>query len=297
MTRKIKTIKIKVDADTGEELSSTVYTQEQVEGYKKMLGAAAEYDARGYFLRKQSDDLGGFTWLIYNTGEILDLGLEPDALTKIIYLSTFMDYDNYLTTGNLTREKERITRVEAAVLLGIGERKFYEFWKSVKAVGVLIEEPEEGYIKLNDEIFHRGSLEGVEVSKRAIRIYANAVRKLYEKSTAREHKLLSKVFQAIPYINIKYNILCTNPDETELKFVKCLCLTDYCRFIGYDINNVPQLRKALKRLTVMNEGVFGFTETCAGDSIFVNPMVYYGGNNYDEVKVLGKFFEEGDSNL
>lgn len=296
MAKRINTIKIKEDADTHEVISTSIHTAEQAEGYQKKLRAEAYYEARKHEFRKQVGELGSFTWLIYNSGEALNYGLSSDALVKVIFLSTFMDYDNYLTTGTFTKGNERITKLGVYALLKVKERKFREFWNEVKSAGIFTEEDETGYIKLNDSIFYKGSLENIDVSKKTIRIYANAVRHLYDISAAREHKVLAYVFQAIPYVNVKYNIICRNSEEYDLKHIRCLCLTDYCRLIGYAPEHVTRLKKALKRLEIMGEGVFGFTETAAGDSIFVNPRIYYGGNDYEEVKVLGKFFEGGNDN-
>lgn len=290
---KVNTLTIRYDPATGEELGRTVRTAEQNEAYQRRKRDLVSYEARGHYMRKQNDELGGFIWLIYNACEALDLGLKPDELTKLIFLSTYMNYKNCLALGNTGEQKNNLTRNDVFSLLDVKERKFKEFWTNTKATGILVEDKERGYIKLNDDIFHKGSISGIDVNKRAVRIYAAAVRELYNKSNPREHKFLSYLYQAIPFINLKYNILCTNPDETNRKEVDAINLTSYCRIVGYDTTNVSKFKVLLKKLSVKGEHVFGFTDNGDGKFIYVNPRIYYGGNNYDDVRAYGNFFIEG----
>lgn len=283
-----------VDAETGEIVSQTTRTAEQEEGFQKKLRDAADYEARGHVIRKQCDELGGFTWLIYNTGQVLDLGLKPDELTKLIYLSTYMNYDNYLAHPN----GDKMIRQSVEHLLDVGRTKFITFFNRVKELGILIEESagnkDRRYLKLNDQLFIKGDgkLDQVEVGKDTIRLYANAIRELYNKSMSKEHKLLSYIYQAIPFVNVRYNVLCTNPDEQNLDHVNTFSITKFAELIGYDTENVGRLKLLLKRLTVRTETAFGFVESGNSNSIFINPRIYYGGNNYNEVKILGKFCED-----
>lgn len=290
---KINTLTIRYDASTGEEIGRVVRTAEQNEAYLRKKQKIINYEARGYCMRKQSEELGGFIWLIYNACEALDLGLKPDELTKLIFLSTYMNYKNCLAVNNSGNKEDNLTREDVFKLLKVKERKFREFWINVKAANILTENKDQGCIKLNEDIFHKGSIANIDIDKRAVRLYAAAVRELYNKADAREHKFLSYLYQAIPFINLKYNILCTNPDEEDRGKVNAINLTSYCKIVGYCTTSVSRFKVLLKQLSVKGEHVFGFTDNGDGKLIYINPRIYYGGNDYDDVRAYGNFFVEG----
>lgn len=288
MSTKVNKVITRLDADTGEVISSTLRTAEQDEGYKKMIGDAADYEATGYFIRKQCEEYGGFVWLLYNTGEVLDLGLKPADLTRLVFLATYMDYENYLVDS----KGEKLVRLNLYHLLGISKGAFSQFFSDLLQLGIITEEGEYGFVRMDSDIFIKGSLKDIDVDKDTIRLYADGIRSLYNKSMPREHKMLSYIFQAIPYMNYTYNMLCYNPGEETLKYIRPLRMTEYCEIIGYDKENARRLKTILKSITVRGEYVFGFVETGAGHSIFINPRVFYAGNRHEEVRVLGKFCEE-----
>lgn len=284
------TIRTEIDSATGEVLYSKVQTAAQKDGYQKHLKNQAIKEVRGAALNKQAQTLGGFVWFLYNVNEALSLGISPAELSKIIFLATFLNYDGYIGDyhGN------RFTSDLLGSLLKISRASFFRFFSDVKKSGILIEEPGTHFVKFNDQVFKKGALGELKPNENAVRLYANAIREMYRNADISEHKTLSYVFQAIPFINFQYNIICSNPYETELKKVKRLLFPDYCDLINYSKNNHRRLFNAMRKLTVDSEYVFGFTQTGDDVSIFINPRIYYAGTCYDQVRILGKFFRGGD---
>lgn len=288
----IDKITMKVDRETGEIISQTLRTAEQDEGWKKRCTKEAEIEAAHHFAQKQTNEFGSFVWLLYNISEAFNLGITPANLTRIIYLATYMGYDNYLRHDNNTMIKAS----EIGRMLKLGRTALTNFFDDTVEHGVLIKEEGTKFLKLNGDLFSRGSLKCIVTDKNAIRLYADGVRRLFKKSDPKEHKTLAYVFQAIPYVNLNYNILCSNPREQELQYISSLSMSKYCDLIGHDAINAPRLRSILRNLTIGEEGVFGFVETTGSDYIIVNPRIFYAGNQYDRVMVLGKFFKErGDT--
>lgn len=278
----------KIDRDTGEVISSTTRTEEQDKGWIKHCNTEISKEAALYCLRKQSSELGNFVWLLYNMGSALNIGLKPADLARIIYLSTFMNYENYLTYDD---GKTKIKYSEIGKVLKVGRDTTFRFLSSAVESGVLIRETNTPYVMLSSNVFAKGKLENIAVNKDAMRLYVRGVREVYSKAKLRDHKVLSYVFQAIPYINLEYNIVCSNPHEQVLNNVNSLTLTDYCRLIGYDVSNASRLRSVLRNITIDDEGVFGFVDTVGNDTIIINPRVFYAGKQYERVMECGKFFK------
>lgn len=279
---------VKIDRDTGEVISSTIRSEEQDKGWVKHCSVESNKEATLYCSRKQSSELGNFVWLLYNMGSALDIGLKPADLARVIYLSTFMNYENYLTYDD---GKTKIKYSEIGKVLKVGRDTTLRFLSSAVESGVLIREMNMPYVMLSSNVFAKGKLENIAVNKDAMRLYVRGVREIYSKAKLRDHKVLSYVFQAIPYINLEYNIICNNPHEQVLNNVNSLTLTDYCRLIGYDVSNASRLRSVLRNITIDDEGVFGFVDTVGNDTIIINPRVFYAGKQYERVMECGKFFK------
>lgn len=279
----------KIDRETGEVVSSTIRTEEQDKGWLKRCSNEVGQEAAKYLSRKQSSELGSFVWLLYNVNSALDIGLKSADLSRIIYLSTFMNYENYLTYDD---GKTKIKYSDIGKVLKVGRRTTERFLSSAMESGVLVRESGSSGVKLSSNVFAKGSLNNIVVDKDAMRLYIRGVREIYSKAKLRDHKVLSYVFQAIPYINLDYNIVCRNPHEKTLNNIDSLTLTEYCYLIGYDVSHASRLRSVLRSITVDNEGVFGFVDTVGNDTIIINPRVFYAGRQYERVMECGKFFKK-----
>jgi hypothetical protein len=127
------------------------------------------------------------------------------------------------------------------------------------------------------------------------RIYINAIRYLYNNVKLSKHKHLGIIFRMIPYINLKWNILCTNPTETNLDEVNILTLGDMCELFDYNSKYLFQLRKELLNIKLKdNSNIICFVE-CDTDitkkKICINPEVIFGGLDVDDIyKIVEKYF-------
>lgn len=275
-----------IDRDTGEVLSSTVRTEEQAVGWSKHLAAERGKEAKQHYFRKQETELGNFIWLLYNVHEALNLGLRQAEFTRLIYLSTYINRDNYIVLPNGYHVKGR----DLGKLLKLGKSAANQFYNSALECGILVEELHTKFLKLSSEVFAKGKLCEVIGDSNAMRLYIGGVRHLYEKSSPREHRFLYYVFQAIPYVNIQMNILCQ--DQYALTIAKSipLSLGDYGELIGYDTHNLDRLEDALSSIRVFGEVVFGFMRTGDTKYIVINPRLFYAGSEYERVRHMGEYF-------
>ena len=269
------------------------YSHEETVAHNKYKEEQEQKEARKAFYHIQQNQYGKWVFLLYNIDVALDYGIEPANLTKLIYLSTFMFYNNRLLYNN----RIPITKKNLQNVLGIGKTAYYKFANEVFDKGLLIED-DKGRLSLNKEIFFRGYMRDVQkylnenqLDKDIIKLYYNSIREIYTKSKVTEHGKLSYLFQMIPYINIEFNILCHNPFETNFDLIDPMIMEDYCEIIGYSVNNVFRLKNSLKSISIGDTYAFNFVDNGEGLFCCVNPCVFYAGcgDNLDKCESFGKF--------
>ena len=281
---KITIITTQVDEETGEVLSQKELTSAQKDAREKYSQKAKAIEAQKITENKVRKEYGAFVWLLYNSNEVLDLGIRPEDMTKLIYLSTYMDYENRLMNDdNVLVDKE-----EMMALLRASRNTFSKFFKSITDAGIL-KKHQRGYYYLNDEIFARGAITDKPISKSIMRLYIKGIRKIYKGSFMFEHHLLSYLFRAIPFVNINYNILCHNPQERDYNKIEPMLFSEFCEKVGYKPENERKLKNKIKELRIGHLPVFNFVENADGHFCFINPHIYYSGNKHEEVMVLGEF--------
>ena len=281
---KITIITTQVDEETGEVLSQKELTSAQKDAREKYSQKAKAIEAQKITENKVRKEYGAFVWLLYNSNEVLDLGIRPEDMTKLIYLSTYMDYENRLMNDdNVLVDKE-----EMMALLRASRNTFSKFFKSITDAGIL-KKHQRGYYYLNDEIFARGAITDKPISKSIMRLYIKWIRKIYKESFMFEHHLLSYLFRAIPFVNINYNILCHNPQERDYNKIEPMLFSEFCEKVGYKPENERKLKNKIKELRIGHLPVFNFVENADGHFCFINPHIYYSGNKHEEVMVLGEF--------
>jgi hypothetical protein len=108
------------------------------------------------------------------------------------------------------------------------------------------------------------------------------IREIYEKAKPREHRRLALLMELLPYINFSHNIVCNNPNEKDIDKVDPFNLTEVMELAKY--TNLTKFKRDLLNLTVNEELVIKITETKNGKFIYVNPRIFYKGNNVNDLK-------------
>lgn len=287
-----------IDPSTGEAMDfsqRTIYVQTEEERVK----------AKEFFknMSKKKDinslykNYGNFLWSIYNVSQSLYPNLKGSYITRLIFLATYINYNGYLSDSKNTP----LTKKQMCILLNISEREFSNFYKCLFDQKIISENKDKYCI--NKDMFQRGELSPIDLAtfaqgeKYVTRIYINAIRNLYNKSTIKSHKTLSYLFQVIPYVNRDYNIICSNPLETDLDKINKLTLGEFADIIEYNRSNISRLCNILfsptftignKELTAMRYVVDKSLDKSTY-SMFINPRVYYAGTKWKEVEILGQF--------
>lgn len=214
--------------------------------------------------------------------------LKPQTATRLIYLATWLNYnDNCLKIGN-----NAMTRGQMQRLMLLEESTFKRFLKEVTEKGYLIKSGCQ--YCLNKDNFKKGEFKtnAPLTEKRFVRVYISYVRRLYEQTPQSLHKHLGYVFKMIPYVNIKYNIICHNPLEEDESSIIPMTIGEFCDAIGYDKNQVSRLIKIYNDITFEADGKkyvfcgYRYAPQKKNMRFYVNPLIFYAGNNQDKIDII-----------
>lgn len=278
-----------VDEDTGEAtetkaviipIGSRVITPKQQEAYDELKERQIKREMR----RKIQDELGYF-YFVMREHEFGNLSAESSA--RLVYLCTFLDYDNkFMITNHRIMKKSDLKE-----MLFVSARTALNFWKEVEGT-YIIDLGKDG-LRLNNPNIIRGCITSSE--KFYKKFYIDGIRRIYRACSISKHKYLGYIFKLLPYVNTEYNMLCKNPDEEILEEIIPLTATEICRLIGYDETHVNRLTQLYRKITFENRGKEEYFLSLLYNQsglrslrAFVNPHVLYSGSNYERVKIIGE---------
>lgn len=238
-------------------------------------------------LRRSNNRLGGFIEIMYVEKELLfnKLGLDSSDVARVLYLATYMDYENR-NDGLLVKRIENnklnlMTRKDLFKEMKLSDKAFRTFINTIKEAGLLREE--EGLFYMNTDYFKKGKVSKKETYTR---LYIDTTRKLYEGCTARQHKQLGYILQLIPFASYDLNIL-----ENE---GKRLSIEEICQLVGLSTERktTSKMHRELKKFTVKNEGkeyyLFGTIDVNNITGYCINPLVSYRGSDMGEKRAIIK---------
>ena len=289
-----------VEVKPGKQVGITATSEEQRDAYKHHLELVEEIkDAI-------AEDEGAFVHLIYKYGTAIFNELEEklSGNKNNIHIIRFMMLAVHMTFGGklFDDNKHRIKKSSLKHIWDVANRNsINETYNLLKECGYIYE-TEEGYIMINEEIIIKGAITDIinELKKEDgrytyTRVFADNVKAMYYGTESKQRKQLANLFKALPYIHYKYNVFCSNPTEPDEEKVEPLTWTDLARLCGYDDKKqVSRFKKDLTSLGIYDRSVIGQFETNSGKVIVVNPKVYYGGNDLDDVKGLQRLFDWAD---
>ena len=266
------------DRETGELLSEQV-KRIVTEKEKAIINNKDE-------LKRSNARLGGFLRVMYVEKELLfnKLGLDSSEVARVLYLATYMDYENR-NDGLLVKKEKRLpvpmTRKDLFEVMKLGNTPFKAFISTMKKAGLLREE--EGLFYINTDYFKKGEATRKETYTR---LYIETTKKLYEGCTARQHKQLGYILQLIPYASYDLNIL-----ENE---GKRLSIEEICGLVGLSTERktTSKMHRELKKFTVkLDEKEYYLFGTIIVNDITgycINPLVSYRGNDMGEKRAIIK---------
>lgn len=261
---------------TGEDITKQIALLMTQEEKKKKDDERKEKDKIVY-KRLCQNERGYFTMMLYEMKRALELGVSNPNVTRLMYLATYMDYDNLLRAGNNTL----MTKKSMQKCLKLKEDTFRNFYKECSESKLIINK-EHKYL-LNPDIFKRGRITDNQAKQdNTMFLYHKGIREIYENSTISEHKVLSYIFLIMPYVNQTFNVVCENPKEECFQEMNCCDWNRMGEIL--EINAIRNLKMKFKKITVGGKYVFVDASTDGKSFIFINPQIYYTGKNWEQVE-------------
>ena len=253
----------------------------EMEDEKKLRRAALSPLGRDYFFVDRLHDFRN---------------MKNQTLARLVYLATYLPGGSLLGSNRLHITRQRpLTKDDLTNELGLKSRHARD--EFLKDAADYLTVCTDGTLLLNRDVFKRGHLS--KEYQELQRAYFEGIRKLYRATPTNKHRLLGLVFKLIPFVNIEFNIVCENPDETELDAVRPLSIKQICEIVGYDFSEIYRLKDELFQIRFPVGGhlelfcaLVQWGAKAEQTRMFVNPHVFYCGSNYECVELLGRFCVE-----
>lgn len=214
--------------------------------------------------------------------------LDPQDVARLVYLSAFLNLDNILVYRG-----KNIRPADFEKLLKVSPATAKRFWRNIK--GTFVIEDASKRLTFCKTLF-RGK--NRKSNSRLGKVFIRTLRDLYENTPVSQHRYLGYVFQLLEFVNTEYNVLCWNPDTTDLESVEPMTVKQFCGVIGYDPQHSSQLEKVYRDIKFPTKNG-KMQHLCAFVSvgnnqdkyIAINPRIYYAGSNHGNVDAFGLFFK------
>lgn len=296
-----------VDGTTGEVVpvaaNTTIMGADERDGYRRKAEQNAELRES---ILAQKQLCGDFYWTLFDAREEYYPEVSNSLLAKIVYLITYMDYETNLLViqDSSTSPKRPMLKKDVANVIRLYRTKFNKFWTEMLATGIIMEEPD-GKLRVSP-LFCKGSL--TRKNKVAMKVFTHAVRYMYENIDVRSHQYIAYLFRLIPYINLRYNVLCQNPLETNKSEIVRLTARDMCHILKIDDTHIVRfMKQILLKLFFVDingskQSVLLFLSGSKDDKlrsfVLVNPQFYAGYISKEEMlNILDEFEVKDNSTL
>lgn len=229
---------------------------------------------------------GGFYFSCYKN--LLKLKIDRQYMFRFVYLCTLMDYNNKVIWGSAKSNNNLALEKDLQEILKLSERECRNTKNELKRHKLIIVN-EDKTITVNDKYAVKGDIDKRKL-RGSVRAMELGIQELYNKAKATEHKRLALLIDLLPYVNFTHNVLCHNPSEVKIEKIQAITLKELCKIVGYDETKSTRLKNELLKLTVNNEPVIGVFSKVGGIHVYVNPRIYYKGNNIEDLKSLVNMF-------
>lgn len=247
---------------------------------KKFIEKRLEDDELKKYIK---ENLGGFYFNYYKR---FSDKLEPQYYVRFLYLCSYLSYNNILVIKNGNRDVA-ISEDQLQNILNLSKRETI-YTKNSLVEHELITVDKYGCIVINKKYCKKGDIMKGKQSE-VTRVFDNAISELYNKSSSKEHKKLALLFDLLPYVNLKYNMVCKNPSEELIERIEPYTIKELSTLLNQ--TNITRFKRSLLDLTVDNESVI-VIHTIKGKSVLaVNPKIYYKGTDIDSLYYLQRLFD------
>ena len=296
-----------INVDTGEVVGNVVKTENEevvlktINPKKKEALDNKNDNAHEMSLFIEANE-GSYFHLIYKYSYPIFVELQNnyEGTNANLHIMRFMILASYVTFGGklFDNNGNEIKKSSLSKIWDVknNRKSINETYNILKRCNYIYES-EEGYLMINDKLIKKGAIQDFEKLKKQdkdltyTRVFVDNLQDMYNGANKTQRKQLANLFKILPFINFKHNVFCLNPTEVDRKKLNILTWKELVEMCGYDKSQVARFKRDMYKLKINGHAVIGQFHTVDGELICVNPKVYYGGNNINDVQNLYNMFE------
>lgn len=234
---------------------------------------------------------GGFVFTFFKQSRMISERfptLNNSDIARLMYLGTYIAWN----TGRIQYDNGRVIDREGfEKLMGLSTKRSRELFKRYVEAEILTERDD--CIFMNPTVFYRGNVKTISHAvsdMQYTRLFKKTVRDLYEKTNGKTVGQLALVYSVMPFLNFETNIICYNPDETDMDRIRPMGLEKLAILLEYA--NAGKLKAALNRVQIDGQVVFNFFENPRDrreKRITVNPRTIFAGTGEQLAAIMVQF--------
>lgn len=254
---------------------------------KKAIEKRRSKDEFKVFIR---EDYGSF--FLCNARNLFRLKVERNYIARFLRLCDRMDYDNKV---KLKRDTVAIER-DLKGLWGLSPNETTRTKKALIDANLILIEDDKT-ITINNKYAKKGKVKNRKFLKESARVYTKGMDELYEQLPCRKHHLITLLMELVPYANYHYNVICTKEsiEEKDVDKIEPLTIKELCGILGYNETNANKLQRELNSLRI--KGQYAFIVVLKGKQrfVYINPRLFYKGDDINTLRGLMKIFDIGNN--
>ena len=268
--------------------SDVIGENDNIRFIKPAKEGSKKYKKNDDNISRMSDELGGFYFMLYfENKELFDGRINEKQISRLIYLATYLDYDNNRLVERRGRSNEPLFEKDIKEKLKLDKRVYKEFIEEVVSKNLLTFQDDGIY--LSERFFCKGKCP--KDGRKFSRVYISTVRQLYTQVNPKQHKTLSHLFKLLPFCDFEYNIITKHPNqEDSLKYR--MTREQVAELLNVKGETYKTLEKNFEDLVITVHGeeyyvMCSVIIKCGGQKksfYAINPLLFNSGNEVDKLK-------------
>ncbi|WP_394122234.1 hypothetical protein [Planococcus donghaensis] len=208
-------------------------------------------------------------------------------LTMVFYLATFVNGKGYLTHNN---NNTKLTKETIQEKLSVSYKGFLKFFNKLLVHGILT--PSGNHFAWNENYNFYGTTVGKAKPKMLVRTYVNQVRELYEATKINGNKKYSPtslypVFALVPYLHRNSNIICKNPDVSDIENIEYFSLSEIASLL--DLKDSKKMSSSLSGILL--NGQTTFIKIISKNEVYLklNPRIFWRDVVAPDARLIAEF--------
>lgn len=213
--------------------------------------------------------------------------------SRLLRLACEMEYDTGRLVDLKSKPYKSLSEEQIIDLLKISERDWQRTRKYLVDNGLLKfngkGKNKEFY--LNTDICLKGELSSKTINTKLLgvtRVFTHAYRRMYDNLENKERNILFYLARLLPYVNVEYNIICSNPFEENIDNIEPLNVKKIFEVLDVTEKSFYNIMSKLEKVKVNGKYAMCKIVVNKKAKYIINPALFYQGNNRESLFVIEK---------